>query len=142
MVLTDLAAIRKILAESRTIAIVGLSPKAERPSNLVARYLMAHGYRVIPVNPGQEVILGEKCFPALAAIREPIDIVDIFRKSADVLPVVREAIAVSARTIWMQEGIIHEAAACLAKKAGLSVVMDHCLKTAHETLFPPVLEAS
>lgn len=142
MVLTDLAAIRKILAESRTIALVGLSPKAERPSNQVARYLMAQGYRVIPVNPGQEVILGEKCFPALASIHEPIDIVDIFRRPAEVLPVVQEAIAVSARTIWMQEGIIHEAAAALAKKAGLSVVMDRCIKTDHERLFPPVLEVS
>ncbi|MFZ5775164.1 MAG: CoA-binding protein [Thermodesulfobacteriota bacterium] len=132
--LLDLAPIRTLLAESRAIALVGLSPKESRPSNMVARYLLAAGYRVIPVNPGQNQILGLPCYPDLAAIPEPVDIVDIFRKPEDVLPIVEEAIRIGAKAVWMQEGIVHEEAADRARAAGLQVVMDRCIKTVHQAM--------
>ena len=116
---------------AQTIAVVGLSPKADRPSNRVARYLLEQGFTVIPVNPGQTEILGQKCYATLAAIGHPVDIVDIFRKSEDVLPVVAEAIAIGAKTIWMQQGIINNEAAALAESRGLAVVMDRCLMIEH-----------
>ncbi|HSR36425.1 MAG TPA: CoA-binding protein, partial [Desulfurivibrionaceae bacterium] len=122
--LVDLAQIRHLLTTSRTIAVVGLSPKESRPSNMVARYLISAGFRVIPVNPGQETILSLPCYPNLTAIPEPVDIVDIFRKADEVGPVVDEAIAIGTRAVWMQEGIANEAAAAKAKAAGLVVVMD------------------
>jgi predicted CoA-binding protein len=132
--LVDLAQIRHLLATSRTIAVVGLSPKESRPSNMVARYLLSAGFRVIPVNPGQETILGLPCYPDLAAIPEPVDIVDIFRRADEVGPVVDEAIAMGAKAVWMQEGIVNEAAATTARMAGLTVVMDRCIKTDHQQL--------
>lgn len=132
--LVDLAQIRHLLTTSHTIAMVGLSPKESRPSNLVARYLISAGFRVIPVNPGQESILGLPCYPDLAAIPEPVDIVDIFRRSDEVGPVVDEAIAIGAKAVWMQEGIVNEAAATTARAAGLAVVMDRCIKTDHHLL--------
>lgn len=128
---TDLAA---ILTASRTIAIVGLSPKEHRPSNQVARYLKAAGYTIIPVNPGQQEILGEACYPDLETIPCQVDIVDIFRKPAEVLPIVEAAIRIGAKTIWMQLGVTNEEAAAMATAAGLSVVMDRCLKIDHQNL--------
>ena len=132
--LADLARIRHLLTTSRTIAVVGLSLKESRPSNMVARYLISAGFRVIPVNPGQETILGLPCFPDLPAIPEPVDIVDIFRKADEVGPVVDEAIRIGARAVWMQEGLVNETAAATARKAGLTVVMDRCIKTDHQQL--------
>jgi len=134
MLLDDLPAIKKLLSTAKTIAVVGLSPKESRPSNMVARYLTEAGYTVIPVNPGQEEILGLDCYPDLASIPGPVDIVDIFRRSEDVPPIVAEAIAIGAKAVWMQEGVIHAEAAQTAKAAGLMVVMDRCLKTVHHDL--------
>jgi len=134
MLLDDLPAIKRLLATAKTIAVVGLSPKESRPSNMVARYLIEAGYTVIPVNPGQEEILGQLCYPDLASIPGPVDIVNIFRRSEDVPPIVAEAIAIGAKSIWMQEGVIHAEAARTAKAAGLVVVMDRCLKTVHYDL--------
>jgi len=134
MLLDDLPAINKLLTTAKTIAVVGLSPKEARPSNMVARYLIEAGYTVIPVNPGQTEILGLPCYPDLAAIPTPVDIVNIFRRSEDVPPIVAEAIAIGARMLWMQEGVIHAEAARSAKAAGLVVVMDRCIKTVHHCL--------
>ena len=134
MLLDDLPAIKKLLATTTTIAVVGLSPKESRPSNMVARYLIEAGYTVIPVNPGQEEILGLPCYPDLKSIPGPVDIVNIFRRSEDVPPIVAEAITIGAKAIWMQEGVIHAEAAQTAKAAGLVVVMDRCIKTVHHDL--------
>ncbi|MCG2767980.1 MAG: CoA-binding protein [Anaerolineae bacterium] len=126
--------IEKILKESRTIAVVGLSPRPERASHSVARYLQAQGYRIIPVNPTVEEVLGERSYPDLASIPETVDVVDIFRRSEHVPPIVEAAIAVGARTVWMQEGVVHEKAAQKAKAAGLLVVMDRCMLKEHGRL--------
>ena len=126
--------IKSLLAESTNIAVVGLSPKSQRPSNLVARYLIDKGYRVIPVNPGHGEILGLTCYPDLDAIPESVDVVDIFRKSSEVAPIVDQAVDIGARAIWMQLGIINEEAAKRAISAGLRVVMDRCIKVEHSRL--------
>jgi len=128
------AAIRRILQDSRTIAVVGLSPKPHRPSHQVARYLMEAGYTIIPVNPSQDAILGLRCYPDLRAIPVQVDLVDIFRRAEEVGPIVEDAIAIGARFIWMQEGIVNQAAAALAEAAGLSVVMDRCTMVDHLNL--------
>lgn len=127
--LTDLTGLRRLLQSIRTIAVVGLSPKANRPSNQVARYLIEAGYTVIPVNPGQDEILGRACYPDLLAIPEQVDLVDIFRRPEDVGPVVDQAIAIKAKVVWMQSGIVNLEAAARAEAAGLTVYMDRCLKT-------------
>lgn len=129
--LTNFTEIKKILTQSRTIAMVGLSPKANRPSHDVARYLMAAGYTIIPVNPGQTEILGLKCYATLTEIPVPVDIVDIFRRPEEVGPVVEQAVAIGAKVVWMQQGIVNEEAAAVARAAGLTVVMDRCLKMDH-----------
>ncbi len=118
--------IRQILANCRTIAVVGVSSNPARASNHVASYMKAQGYRVIPVNPNEQTVIGEPAYPSLTAVPGLIDLVDIFRKSEDVLPIVEEAIARGAKAIWMQEGVVNEAAAQLAREAGLAVVMDRC----------------
>ena len=123
--------IRKILNESKTIAMVGLSDKKERPSNFVGSYLKSEGYTIIPVNPLLKEVLGEKCYPDLKSIPVPVDIVDIFRRSEFVPEVVEAAIRVGAKAVWMQEGVIDEAAAKRAVDAGLLVVMDRCLLKEH-----------
>jgi len=122
--------IRNTLSSCQTVAVVGVSPKPDRPSYLVAAYLQSKGYRIIPVRPDGEEILGEKVYHSLTEIpREiEIDVVDIFRKSEDVPPVVEEAIQRGAKVIWMQEGIANPEAASIAEKAGLQVVMDRCMK--------------
>lgn len=130
----QVATIRTILTNSQTIAVVGLSPKPERPSHQVACYLMEAGYTIVPVNPGQDNILGFTCYPDLRAIPTRVDLVDIFRRSETVAPIVDDAIAIGARYIWMQEGIVHEAAAAKAEAAGLLVVMDRCTKIDHMNL--------
>lgn len=131
MQLAPIKTLQRIFAESRTIAVVGLSPKTNRPSNQVALYLRQAGFRIIPVNPGQTEILGEPCYPELQSIPEPVDVVDIFRRSEQVEPVVRDAIAISAKVIWMQQGIVNVEAAMIAEQAGLTVIMDRCLKVDH-----------
>jgi predicted CoA-binding protein len=130
----QVATIRRILKDSRTIAVVGLSPKPHRPSHQVARYLMRAGYTIIPVNPGQSTILGLPCYPNLRAIPTPVDMVDIFRRQKEVLPIVEDAIAIGARFVWMQEGIVNEEAAARAEAAGLVVIMDRCTKIDHMNL--------
>lgn len=121
-----------ILRRSRTIAVVGLSPKEDRASHRVAAYLQAQGYTIIPVNPGQENILGEKSYPNLAAIPAgTVDTVQIFRRAEDVPPIVAQAIELGAGAVWMQEGIASEEAARQAREAGLDVVMDHCMMKEH-----------
>ncbi len=128
--------IKKILSNFKTIAVVGISPKEDRPSYLVASYLKSKGYRIIPVRPDREEILGEKVYHRLADIPEEIevDVVDIFRKSEDVPPVVEEAIQRRAKAIWMQEGVVHKEAGAKAEEAGLKVVMDRCMKKEHHRL--------
>ena len=130
----QVVSIRRILNDSKTIAVVGLSPKPQRPSHQVARYLMEAGYTIIPVNPGQDSILGLPCYPDLRAIPTQVDMVDIFRRPEAVLPIVEDAIAIGAKFIWMQEGIVNEQAAAKAEAAGLLVVMDRCTKIDHMNL--------
>ena len=120
--------INRILEESRTIAVVGLSAKPDRSSYDVAAFLQSNGYKIIPVNPNLSSVLGEKSYPDLSSIPEPVDVVDIFRKSEDVGPIVDEVIKVGARTVWMQLGIVNEEAAKKAQDAGLNVIMDRCMK--------------
>jgi predicted CoA-binding protein len=126
--------ITKILKESHTIAVVGLSNNPERPSYRVANYLKSQGYRIIPVNPSITEALGEKSYPDLAAIPDPVDVVDIFRKPEDVPPIVEATIAKGAKVVWLQEGVVNEAAAERARSAGLLVVMDHCMFKEHSRL--------
>ena len=128
--------ISRLLKEATSIAIVGLSPKENRPSNMVGKYLLNVGYTIYPVNPGQEEILGETCYGDLRSVPQPIDIVDIFRKSEDVLQVVEQVIELDPlpRVVWMQEGIVNEEAAALARSKGIYVVMDRCIKVVHNNL--------
>ena len=123
--------IADILRKARTIAVVGLSGKRFRPSFGVTEYMQRNGYRIIPVNPHESEILGEHCYPDLDSVPGPVDIVDIFRRSEFVPEIVEAAIRKGARAIWMQEGVIHEAAAKRATDAGLVVIMDHCILKDH-----------
>ena len=131
----DIATLRRILRTSRTIAIVGLSAEWHRPSFFAAKYLQEHGYRVVPVNPRYDKILGERCHPTLTTIEIPVDIVDVFRRTEDVMPIAEEAIAIGAKCLWQQIGVKNEAAAALAASAGLEVVMNRCVKIEHGRLF-------
>lgn len=127
----------EIIREAKAIAVVGCSPKDYRDSNKIARYLMEQEYVVLPVNPKHDMILGVRAYPDLLAAREaegPIDIVDIFRAPEHVPPHVDEAIEIRARLIWMQLGVVHEAAARSARDAGIPVVMDECIKVQHQEL--------
>src|SRR6266516_3744502 len=134
--------LRRILGTSRTIAVVGLSPQWHRPSFFAAKYMQAHGYRIVPVNPTATEILGERCYPTLAAAAEglaaqgeKIDLVDCFRRSEDIPPIADEAIRIGAKCLWMQIGVINEDAAAKARAAGLDVVMNRCVKIEHARLF-------
>lgn len=126
--------VEEILAESKTIAVVGLSPKEERDSNKVARYMIEAGYTIIPVNPMVDEILGQKSYSSLLEIPVKIDIVDIFRKLDAVPGIVDEAIKIGAKTVWMQENIVHNGAARTAKEAGLKVVMNLCIMVEHKII--------
>ncbi|NLF55952.1 MAG: CoA-binding protein [Thauera phenolivorans] len=126
--------LRRLLQETKTIAVVGLSPKPDRPSHEVAAYLQRAGYRIVPVNPACEEVLGERCYPSLREIPVPIDLVDVFRRPEDVMSVVEDAIAVGARALWLQLGVIAPQAAARAEDAGLKVVMDRCTKIDHRAL--------
>lgn len=129
-----LRTIREILEQSKTIAVIGRSPRPDRDSHRVARYLKEQGYRVIPVHPRAREVLGERCYPRLLDVPGPVDLVDIFRRSEDVPPVVDEAIAKGAKAVWMQLGITNEEAAEKARRSGLAVVMDKCTLIEHKRL--------
>ncbi len=120
-----------ILNKYRSVAIVGASPDPERPSYRVVRYLMKHGYHVMPVNPNVQDILGKTSYPDLKSIPEKVEVVDIFRRSEDVMPIVDAAIEIGAKVVWMQEGVINGEAAAKARDAGLLVVMDRCMRKEH-----------
>jgi len=126
--------IKKILGY-KVIAVVGLSKNDGKPSHYVPRYMQEHGYRVIPVNPTADEILGEKCYPNLDEVQEKIDVVNIFRPSQEVLPIVESAIRKNAKAVWMQEGVVNKEAAELAEKNGALVVMDRCMMKAHRALY-------
>jgi len=126
--------LKEILLSTKTIAVVGLSSNPEKESYRIASYLKDQGYRIIPVNPTATEILGEKAYPDLVSVPEKIDVVEIFRKSEDVPPVVDEAIKAGAGVVWMQEGIVNEEAAQKAREAGVQVVMDTCMRVSHRRL--------
>lgn len=132
--MSDTSRLQHILKTCRTIAIVGLSDKPHRASHGVARYLLDHDYTIIPVNPDLDVVLGQTCYPALADIPVPVDMVDCFRRSEKMVDLAREAIAINARVLWMQLGVINVEARDLAEAAGLEVVMDRCTKIDHARL--------
>ena len=131
----DIATLRRILRTSRTIAVVGLSAEWHRPSFFAAKYMQEHGYRIIPVNPRYTDILGERCHASLIDIDEPVDIVDVFRRTEDVPEVADQAIAIGAKCLWQQIGVKNVEAAARAAAAGLDVVMDRCVKIEHARLF-------
>ena len=131
----DINTLRRILRESRTIAVVGLSADWFRPSYFAAKYMQEHGYRIVPVNPKYESILGERCYRSLREIPDRVDIVDVFRKTQDVPPIADDAIAIGAKVLWQQLGVKNEAAAEKARSAGLLAVMDRCVKIEHGRLF-------
>ena len=133
--MTDINTLRRILTTYKRVAIVGLSDDWSRPSNFVGKYLLEHGFEVIPVNPKYDEILGQKCYPDLTAIPTPVDIVDLFQRAERVPPFVDAAIDIGARVVWMQLGIVHEEAAEKARAAGLEVVMDRCIKIEYARLF-------
>lgn len=135
MLITADTELKRLFETVRTIAVVGCSPRPERPGHYVAKYLQDLGYRIIPVNPGQTEILGEKCYASLRDIAEPVDMVDCFRRAEDIPPVVEDAIAIGAKFVWMQLGIVNEEAAQRAIAAGIEVVMDRCPKIDYPRLF-------
>jgi predicted CoA-binding protein len=125
---------KDLLESSKVIAMVGLSPKIDKPSNRVANYLKAHGYRVIPVNPQYEEILGEKSYKSLSDIPDKVDVVDIFMRAENVVPVVEEAIKIKPKAIWLQLGIVNDQAKAIAEKNGIDFVQDLCIKLEHARL--------
>ncbi|HOE16306.1 MAG TPA: CoA-binding protein [Syntrophorhabdaceae bacterium] len=125
---------KEILEQSKVIAVVGLSPDTEKPSNIVAQYLIAQGYRIIPVNPSHDSILGQKTYKTLSDIPENIDIVDIFMRADRLLPVVEEAARIKPKCIWLQLGIVNEEAKRLAEENGITFFMDRCIKIEHSKL--------
>jgi hypothetical protein len=133
----DINTLRRILKENRVVAVVGLSADWFRPSHFAAKYLQGHGYRVIPVNPryaGQS-LLGERCYASLREIPDKVDLVDVFRKTADVMPIAEDAIAIGAKVLWQQIGVKNKAADAKVRAAGLESVMDRCVKIEHARLF-------
>ena len=131
----DINTLRRILRESKVIAVVGLSADWFRPSYFAAKYMQEHGYRVIPVNPKYPEIRGEKCSPSLRDIHQPVDMVDVFRKTADVMPIAEDAIRIGAKVLWQQLGVRNEEDDAKARAAGLETVMDRCVKIEHGRLF-------
>ena len=131
----DISTLRRILRNARTLAVVGLSANWYRPSYFAAKYMQEHGYRVIPVNPAYDSVLGEKCYASLRDIPEPVDVVDCFRKSAEIPALAEDAIAIGAKVLWMQLGVENEEARRRAETAGLEVVENRCVKIEHARLF-------
>lgn len=134
MPIEDDEMIKQILEEAKTIAVVGASSRPTRDSYRIARFLVAQGYEVIPVNPRYDQVLGLHCYPDLASVGKQIDIVDVFRRSEAVPSIVEEAIQIGAKTIWLQLGVIHERAAKRAETAGLKVIVDRCIAVEHRSL--------
>lgn len=133
--MSTIAELRRILKTNHTIAVVGLSADWYRPSYFAAKYMQEHGFKIIPVNPKYDEILGEKCYPNLKAIPEPVDIVDVFRKPDDCVPIAQDAVAIGAKVLWLQLGVVNEEAARVAESGGLEVVMDRCVKIEYARLF-------
>ena len=133
--MTDITTLRRVLSEYKRIAVVGLSADWSRPSYFAAKYMLDHGFEIIPVNPKYEAILGQKCYPDLLSIPTPVDIVDLFQKAERVPPFVDDAIAMKAKLVWLQLGIVHEEAAQKARDAGLEVIMDRCIKIEYARIF-------
>ena len=131
----DIESLRRILKDNRVIAMVGLSANWYRPSFFAAKYMQEHGYRVIPVNPQYAEVLGEKCYKSLKDIPERVDMVDCFRRTEEILPLCEDAIAIGARVLWQQIGVVNREAARRAEAAGLDVVLDRCVKIEHARLF-------
>ena len=133
-IVDDIAGLRRILTRSRVIAVVGLSAHWHRPSYFAAKYMRDHGYRIVPVNPNYPEVLGERCYPSLAAVPEAIDVVDCFRTPEEMVHLAREAVTMGAKVLWMQLGIRNDEAARIAADAGLDVVMNRCVKIEHARL--------
>ena len=133
--MSDIPTLRRLLAENKTIAVVGLSADWFRPSFFAAKYMQEHGYRIVPVNPKYPAILGQKAYKSLREIPFKVDIVDCFRKTDDILPIARDAIAIGARVLWQQLGVVNDEADRLVRAAGLESVMDRCVKIEHARLF-------
>jgi len=135
MIVDDIPGLRRILKENHTVAMVGLSEKWYRPSHFAAKYLQIHGFRVIPVTPTYQEILGEQCYPSLPALPEPVDVVDCFRKAEEIPALAEQAVSIGAKVLWMQLGIVNREAAKFASDAGLDVVMNRCMKIEYARLF-------
>lgn len=133
--MSDIETLRRILAANRTIAVVGLSADWYRPSYFAAKYMQEHGYRIIPVNPKYEEILGERCHASLLDIPDKVDMVDVFRRTDDVPPIARQAVEIGAKTLWQQLGVVSDEADRIAREAGLDSVMNRCVKIEHARLF-------
>ncbi len=131
----DISDLRRILRNCRTVAVVGLSAEWHRPSHFAAKYMQQHGYRVIPVNPRYAEVLGERCYPSLCDVPDRVDLVDVFRRTEDVLPIARQAAHIGAKCLWQQIGVKNLEADRLARAAGLDSVMDRCVKIEHARLF-------
>ena len=132
--MTDISDLRRILNQNTAIAVAGLSANWWRPSFFAAKCLQDHGYRIIPVNPNYEEILGQKCYPALEDIPDPVDVVDVFQRSDVTPPLATSAVAIGAKVFWLQLGVVNEEAASIARDSGLEVVMDRCMKIEHARL--------
>jgi len=133
--MSEIRVLEQVLQQSRIIAVVGLSADWFRPSYFAAKYMQAHGYRIIPVNPKYTEILGENCYPDLASIPHPVDMVDVFRKAADTPAIASEAVKIGAQVLWLQLGVVNQEAHDIAASSGLTVVMDRCVKIEHARLF-------
>jgi predicted CoA-binding protein len=133
--MSTIAQLRRILKENHTIAIVGLSADWYRPSYFAAKYMQEHGFKIIPVNPKYTEILGEKCYPDLKSIPEKVDMVDVFRKSADCAPIAKEAVAIGAKVLWLQLGVENDEAKAIADTGGLEFVQNRCVKIEFARLF-------
>ena len=131
----DIADLRRILRSARTIAVVGLSNEWHRPSYFAAKYMQQHGYRIIPVNPRYTEVLGERCYASLTDVADKVDLVDVFRRTDDVLPIAQQAIAIGARCLWQQIGVMNHEADRLVQQAGIDSVMNRCVKIEHARLF-------
>ncbi|MEY4468583.1 MAG: hypothetical protein RIR21_2377 [Pseudomonadota bacterium] len=133
--MSTIAQLRRVLKDNHTIAIVGLSADWYRPSYFAAKYMQEHGFRIIPVNPKYTEILGEKCYPDLKSIPEKVDMVDVFRKSADCAPIAKEAVAIGAKVLWLQLGVENDEAKAIADSGGLEFVQNRCVKIEYARLF-------
>ncbi len=135
MTIEDDAGLRDILRSARTVACVGVSSNPQKPSYVIFQYLLEAGYHMLPVNPTAPEVMGHRTYPDVTSIPQKVDVVQVFRKPEDVLPVVEQAIQAGAKVVWMQEGIVNEQAAKRAEEAGLQVVMDRCMMKTHQRLF-------